>query len=65
MPVRGIGPLFKAYESFVLPLNYTGENKITIAFLARNAKIPAGVSIAKNYFLCRMLRYLQDSGVEE
>ena len=24
VPVNGIGPLFKAYESFVLPLNYTG-----------------------------------------
>ena len=25
VPVSGIGPLFKAYESFVLPLNYTGD----------------------------------------
>ena len=27
MPMSGIGPLSKAYESFVLPLNYTGKNK--------------------------------------
>ena len=25
VPVNGIEPLFKAYESFVLPLNYTGN----------------------------------------
>ena len=25
VPVNGIEPLFKAYESFVLPLNYTGD----------------------------------------
>jgi hypothetical protein len=25
VPVNGIEPLFKAYESFVLPLNYTGK----------------------------------------
>ena len=27
VPVNGIEPLFKAYESFVLPLNYTGDTK--------------------------------------
>src|SRR3989344_104472 len=26
VPVNGIEPLFKAYESFVLPLNYTGSS---------------------------------------
>ncbi|GEM_PF-4476479 len=27
MPMKGIGPLFRAYESLVLPLNYIGVLK--------------------------------------
>ena len=30
MSVNGIGPLFEAYESSVLPLNYTDNNANTI-----------------------------------
>src|SRR3989344_6789877 len=31
VPVNGIGPLFEAYESSVLPLNYTGNMTMKIA----------------------------------
>jgi hypothetical protein len=41
VPVNGIGPLFEAYESSVLPLNYTGKCSQTIlqnlALLKKNA----------------------------
>ncbi|GEM_PF-5778310 len=36
VPVNGIGPFSKAYESFVLPLNYTGVVSYSSEFMLLN-----------------------------
>ncbi len=47
--MSGIGPLSKAYESFVLPLNYTDNNTEYTREMARTQKSLLG-------FLCNLLR---------
>ena len=51
MPARGVEPLFRVYESLVLPLNYAGlNNKLTLTQTSYILNIMSVFSSIIEYF---------------